>query len=733
MSRSSADREQLDLPSPARLQYPGKRYQCGHAPGARKNSGPTPCPLGPTATGECPLARLCQSDASASDTKKQLTPCRPIATWAGRRRRFTVAVLLVFALALVAIFGTPLTPHVVKPGELSSAHALILTGDLTIGSCTVCHGNVSAESWLAMREAGHVSDSESHTMTQRCVACHHNHIPENLATSAHNLTAESRVAILDQRHEILRSVQATTSSIQTVSLSRGAARDWIPPAAISADAVACSVCHREHHGSEADLKTIADARCQTCHSQKFGSFADSHPEFSNWPIATQPAIAFDHARHAKIHFPKTAETAGAASVSYDCRACHAVPGASVTSSLTDPIVTTLPFEIACAACHDESLKVQIATGPALIELPILPIEVAQQIESWPAAATGSPDGTLSLWMLLLLQAEDPASDFTNMADLSRVDWRSPQNQAMAVRLATAIRQFSIKLSLDGQTYLRTAARKAGADEPTATAFARSFPTQLMRDAVAEWFGKPNPQAADGFASRSPRVAASKFDDSDLLVADAASDEDDLLLDFSGIDSDDALSNEPAEVDWEAEIHARFDAARSQSLGGWYRDDLTLSVRYRGSGHGDAVLRSLIEITTRFIDRRSEESHALLKSQTATAACIACHTRLPWRVSDTHANIRDRLTRFSHRPHLDIAALQNCQHCHTESTDISTVGSEIAGSLPQAHSDFHPLTKAACAHCHTPQAAGDHCTTCHRYHVGDVHANTTTASSVEPVR
>jgi hypothetical protein len=729
MSRSHTDREQLDLPSPARLQYPGKRYQCGHAPGAGKNSGATPCSLGPTATGECPLARLCQSGTSESDSKNQQTPCRPIPTWAGRRRLFTVTVLLVFAFALVAIFGTPLTPHFVKPGELSSAHAQILTGDLTIGSCTVCHGNVSAESWLAMRDAGHVSDAESLTMTQRCVACHHNHIPADLATSAHNLTAETRVAILNQRREILRTPQANTNNIQTVSLSRGGARGWIPPAAISADAVACSVCHREHHGSGADLKTIADARCQTCHSQKFGSFADSHPEFRNWPIATKPTIAFDHARHANIHFPKAAETSGAAAVQYDCRGCHAVPGASATSSLTDPIVTTLPFEIACAGCHDDTLKIQIATGPALIELPILPVEIARQIESWPATATGSPDGKLSAWMLLLLQAEDPASDFSSLADLSRVDWQSAQNQAMAVRLATAIRQFAIKLSLDGQTYLQTAARKAGADEPTATALARSFPTQLMRDAVAEWFGKTPPKTADGLASRSPGTAASMFADSDLLVADAAIDDEDSLLDFSGNATDDALSTEPAEVDWEAEIKTRFDAARAQSLGGWYRDDLTLSVRYRGNGHGDAVLRSLIEITA----RRDTEFHSLIESQPATAACLACHTGLPWRVNTASASLRDQLTRFSHRPHLDIAALQNCQHCHTESSDGSTVGAEIGGSRDQAHSDFIPLTKAACAHCHTPQAAGDHCTTCHRYHVGNAHANTSNADPIQPVR
>lgn len=815
MTRSS-QRDQIDLPDPPRVQHPGHPYQCGRGHGgvtgaSQSSSDASPCAEGPSVSGECPLARHCAGRGSKSGAPKKKgaldnTPCRPIPTWAGRRRRWTAGALLLFAFALVGVFGTSLAPEFVRPGNLSTSHAQILTGDLTSGGCTVCHGNVSAETWMAMKDAGHVETEASLTMTDRCVACHHDRIPTDFATSAHNLSVETRVAIGDQRRDIFLAAKEK-GEIRTVSKSSAAI--WLPPPAISQDEVACSVCHREHHGADADIKAIADSRCQTCHSQQFGSFASSHPEFTDWPQSSPHAIAFDHSRHATIHYPKTAEAAASdESVSvlqFDCRACHVVDGAGSSNLagglLNDSIVSTLPFESACVSCHDQSLGVQIASGPALIELPILPPEIADQLESWPADATGSPDGKLSAWMLLLLRDQDPSIDFAPLADLSLVDWRLPHNQDLAVRLGRAIRQFAIALSLDGQSFLLEAAERAGADPTTARAFASSFPTQVMRDAAADWFGKPTSSAGDRFSARqTPASNNDQFLDDDLTSAG-----DDLLVDWSAQEDDDLLlsgdasaslddplggdllsggassdTTQEAFANWEDELGRRFDAARSQSLGGWYRDDLTLSIRYRGAGHSDAVLRSLIEMA----ETSDHTLRDLVMEQPAVAACVTCHSQLPWRET-TSNSLRDRLTRFTHRPHLDIAALQNCEHCHTMHSNVGadpslpaveavaerggvetlyraldlvnavsakpdlglaasdhsltegfhhdSIEPETAEPQLNGHSDFLPLRKVACAHCHTAKAAGDHCTTCHRYHVGDVLSNPTTADSVEPVR
>ena len=41
--------------------------------------------------------------------------------------------------------------------------------------------------------------------------------------------------------------------------------------------------------------------------------------------------------------------------------------------------------------------------------------------------------------------------------------------------------------------------------------------------------------------------------------------------------------------------------------------------------------------------------------------------------------------------------------------------QVTGGSSDVH-DFQPLGRDACAACHTPQAAGDACIDCHRYHV-----------------
>lgn len=766
MRRSESPRESregISLPSPAPIQRPGERYQCG----SRGN----PCHQGPSAAGECPLARLCGEENAEAKIRKRgggpITPCHPVATWAARRRRWTVGALILLAFALVALFGTPIAPRFVKPGNLSTSHAQILEGDLVGGDCSICHDNVSATTWRAMRESGHaLTAGESLTMTQRCVACHHDRIPAELATSAHNLSPPSRVAIARAREQIRLASSKNVDTVYPSGVYGSGAGVWLPPAAISQDEVACSVCHREHHGADADLTAITDARCQTCHQRQFGSFADSHPEFRDWPSSKPVRIAFDHAQHANVHFPKTAEAAhenGEQSVmAFDCRSCHSTLGASLSSSVlpgersNDPIVSTLPFEVACASCHEETLKVQTASGPALIELPILPPEVAGEVPSWPAEATGSPDGKLSAWMLLLLRDQDPHVDYSALADLSQVDWQSSDNRELAIRLAGQIRRFAIRLSLDGQSYLLSRALAAGADQETASRLASSFPPQLMSDAAVDWFGKPQTDEtadADGFTQRnssSSIQSSSVASDSELLMRDAVETGDDLLTDWSQSDTDGDLlllddpssdsssdllgghnesrdghqenhfnSGEPPE-NWEAELQRRFDSARSQALGGWYRDDLTLSIRYRGSGHQDAVLRCLIEMAA----TSSASSQTMVKEHPAVAGCVSCHVELPWRASEP-ADLRARLTRFTHRPHLDITVLQNCEHCHTMPDSQDTI--------PATRSDFEALKKADCAHCHTPNAAGDSCTICHRYHVGDVHASELTTESLQPLR
>jgi hypothetical protein len=185
---------------------------------------------------------------------------------------------------------------------------------------------------------------------------------------------------------------------------------------------------------------------------------------------------------------------------------------------------------------------------------------------------------------------------------------------------------------------------------------------------------------------------------------------------------------PEQADWAAELAARYDAAKTQSFGGWYRDDVTLSVRYRGKGHSDPVLRSMIEIIQRLPSDDPLKQSML--AQPAVQACVGCHqvqtdpstdaslASMRWRAFRTKEN-GDRLTHFSHTPHLNVQGLQDCKHCHQLGTTNPANAVHMDGeSTVNASPEFLPMTKASCSSCHTKSAAGDHCTRCHRYHVHD---------------
>lgn len=628
-----------------------------------------------------------------------------------RRRPFAVGALLVFGVALVAILGTAAAPYFVKPGDLSTSHAQILKGTLTNERCTACHDNVSTSTWSRLEAEGHSTTGHSETMTDRCMTCHHNRIPQGLARSAHNLSLDDRSQLTQRLHRVTDAIESMTT------VSDSFQRDWIAEAlvfdvAISQDDVACSVCHREHHGRMANISAVTDARCQTCHTRQFGSFASSHPEFENYPAFSTRTVAFDHVRHANLHYPENSEDGKTRA--FDCRSCHVVNEANTT----DPIVSTLPFEVACASCHDEDLKVQTAAGPALLALPTLPREVADQIDGWPENATGAADGELSEWMRLLLTAQDPELNLNGMSNLGFVDWDSPQRVSQAVRLGQAIRQFAIDLSIDGQPRLQELALAAGADAEMAKALAQSFAPQLMRDAVRDWFSSDSLANARE-RSGVERIATRRSSATELGVFRQAAFNDDLLIDWAN-EPDPLLSGEPTPTQtdsWLSELSQRFDAAKTQTFGGWYRDDLTMSLRYRGGGHHDVVLQALIEM--------GRSSGLEVNESAAVKACLECHVSPSWRASSA-PNLRDRLTKFTHRPHLDIRGLQDCRHCHELNSPAnlnSSVNLVDSRAAPESVGDFVPLEKAACVKCHTSSAAGDHCTTCHRYHVGNVQLNT----------
>ena len=76
------------------------------------------------------------------------------------------------------------------------------------------------------------------------------------------------------------------------------------------------------------------------------------------------------------------------------------------------------------------------------------------------------------------------------------------------------------------------------------------------------------------------------------------------------------------------------------------------------------------------------------------------------------------TAFSHIKHFSLLGDKGCSTCH-QLNRKSDYQSAFSGRDPRKfESNFTSLRREGCAECHTPKVAGDACTLCHRYHVGE---------------
>jgi len=173
--------------------------------------------------------------------------------------------------------------------------------------------------------------------------------------------------------------------------------------------------------------------------------------------------------------------------------------------------------------------------------------------------------------------------------------------------------------------------------------------------------------------------------------------------------------------------AQPDAAEDRATGGaWWIDDLRYALRYRPAGHDDPWLHAWLDTIAALPAEHADLRDAALaefRRAGAPGGCLRCHSveqsaagrvTINWRGRDRLAEPRS-FTHFTHRPHVAQAELADCTACHQI---IRSQGeSAYVGLDPlRSPSEFAPMTKAACATCHHPHAAGDACTQCHNYHV-----------------
>ena len=184
---------------------------------------------------------------------------------------------------------------------------------------------------------------------------------------------------------------------------------------------------------------------------------------------------------------------------------------------------------------------------------------------------------------------------------------------------------------------------------------------------------------------------------------------------------------------------REDRARESFVerGGWYWQASDGSLRYRPRGHADPFVRAWLDLAGELAGGPAESAReparalfAALAGSAAPGRCALCHSvdELPgahgptprmnwtgWRAQTS----RHPPTRFAHRPHLSLQDRQGCTTCHAPEPDADYAAS-FAHRDPQGPfaSGFRPMPRTLCASCHTRDAAGDACTSCHRYHWGE---------------
>jgi hypothetical protein len=319
------------------------------------------------------------------------------------------------------------------------------------------------------------------------------------------------------------------------------------------------------------------------------------------------------------------------------------------------VQSTLGFEASCAECHTEDIATTTASGVALVALPLLDVEAL--------ADAGHP---VSNW------PERASGDF---------DGRLPAMMKLLLARDTKARE-AIEVLGPGFDFF-----DVDPDDEQQMAATATLVTAMeqMLDELAT--NKP----ADGTVTAGLPPA----------LVDAA------------------------RRTWVAD--SADSTADDRDPGSWWSDADSLSIRYQPRGHADPLLRAWFDAIVALDDAPLRD--ALLADFTGPAApgrCTTCHSveqtsggklAINWHANNPREALRS-FTKFSHAPHLLPIELRDCTACHALAP-MPTADANYTGFNPAVHtSDFHPVSKAMCATCHTRGAVGDSCTQCHNYHVQD---------------
>lgn len=666
-----------------------------HDPYARPNQDWTcaksgcECPLGPSRRGQCQASAECkpverqnawyctraiaQGGVCEAGPLPDGTCCHPIEKCSPQKsiRRirmelsaYAFAISLAVGLLLVAV---PLDRSPVQPGILARMHATSPNG------CADCH-DVSNQSTLAsLAQWG--SAPAGHVQSEKCLACHQDLGPS--ALNPHSIDTQMLDELVLKASE--RPAPTHTSHLVSLSKTVFGTRESTSP-------IDCAVCHKEHHGENADLKRLSNEQCQTCHTGAFHSLGFGHPEFDSYPATGRTRIFFDHTSHYGRHFAAQKDLP----TQVDCLQCH-VEENSGSMSIRN-------FEASCGSCHDSQIKDDFVPGIAVLSVPVFDTETLRtanlDIGSWPQLHPNHVSATTQLRGLSQLILRDSLHSAAaerikhlNLADLSGA---SPEE-------LEAVRDFAwqFKQGLYDLCFAEMPAEKLGLSQRQ---LCDHLPSAVLNDLCQSWF---------------PLLATE--------VEAYAGGERSAATDRADTGEPDGSSYATEQADQPAKVMRR----------GFYLEESALTLRYRPIGHADPVMQAIWTVLTGPGIAKEFSSHL---SSFAPGRCTKCHT-VDQHDAAAHVNwqgfradaLRKRFTRFDHTPHINMPQSAQCVACH----DLRILSEETAadlkasfhhsGGLPatdQTHfvHQFAGIVKQTCSNCHRPGSAGDGCLACHSYHV-----------------
>ncbi len=602
-----------------------------------------------------------------------------------------VAFAAVTIALVVLLMASAAGPRAVIPGPLHTSHAPLTE------RCEACH--TRSPSAVQSLRHGFVSTDLALLQSEKCTECH------DLGGNPMHVHGWSARRLMGAYKRAVRNARSTHAPRpQGSQVANSVAID-------PEGKIACAMCHREHTGRHATLTTLSDSQCQTCHTNRFAGFDKGHPPFTHYPHLSRTRLIFSHRAHIRKHF--AADRTGTAPNT--CTDCH-VPASNGRYMLMRG------FDQSCASCHEAEIRGSTQVdklGLPFLALPSLDTQTLRDagvaIGDWPADAsdTETPITPFMLWLL----SNDPSvrNDLSGLSEVNLLDLTDASEEQLAAggRIAWAVKKLFLDIQSDGHAALRArleVAARQPIDDARAAALLGQLPGEELRAAVQTWL--PD---LDGKVTRIGATTQPMPDEPD--EPDGA---DDLALD---------LRREM----W-------------VSAGGWYRQDMDFSIRYRPGGHADSFLRAWLDLAGQASPSTGTQPpgqiFALLSDPNAVGLCTKCHRvdvdargalLVNWKGNSGSLSARD-VTIFSHATHFPMLGGRGCLTCHTLNRDNKhdLLPLDHPGRSPIV-SEFRQMTSSTCTQCHTRRKASVQCLTCHNYHARTSSIALPNAPLIEPSR